>query len=181
MNNVLCRNKKWDHFSTSLNFRSKTSASSNLSSFSQIQHDEEIPIANPFPHPTIQILSNPITHVPKNGRLRSRPFGFFLAFLCTSTQQHDRNFIQWQFKAQPRNVDCYVCRAAMVRALSWLDFAETCRQNNNHEKRAGIGLNGFILLTLKEAGGSKMSHWSGECLSFLTWSCYGHKNSWLYP
>jgi len=49
--------------------RSKTSASSNLSSFSQIQHDEEIPIANPFPHPTIQILSNPITHVPKNGRL----------------------------------------------------------------------------------------------------------------
>jgi len=49
--------------------RSKTSASSNLSSFSQIQQDEEIPIANPFPHPTIQILSNPITHVPKNGRL----------------------------------------------------------------------------------------------------------------
>ena len=30
-------------------------------------------------------------------------------------------------------------------------------------------------------GGSKMTHWSGECLSFLTWSCYGHKNSWLYP
>ena len=30
-------------------------------------------------------------------------------------------------------------------------------------------------------GGSKMTHWSGERLSFLTWSCYGHKNSWLYP
>ena len=36
-------------------------------------------------------------------------------------------------------------------------------------------------LTLKEAGGSKMTLWSGECLPFLIWSCYGHKNSWLYP
>ena len=51
---------------TSEKIRSKTSTK--LSSFSDPQK-EEIPIANPFPNPTIQILANPITHVPKNGRL----------------------------------------------------------------------------------------------------------------
>ena len=30
-------------------------------------------------------------------------------------------------------------------------------------------------------GGVKMTHWLGERLSFLTWSCYGHKKSWLHP
>ena len=30
-------------------------------------------------------------------------------------------------------------------------------------------------------GGVKMTRWSGDRLPFLTGSCYGHKNSWLYP
>jgi hypothetical protein len=33
-------------------------------------------------------------------------------------------------------------------------------------------------LTLNNArrGFSKMTNWSVECILFLTWSCYGHKN-----
>ena len=39
-----------------------------------------------------------------------------------------------------------------------------------------------FLLTLNDAGrGVKMTRWSGDRLPFLTGSCYGHKNSWLYP
>ena len=34
-------------------------------------------------------------------------------------------------------------------------------------------------LTLKDAG-AKSAHWPGDCLSFLSGSYYGHKNSWLY-
>ena len=30
-------------------------------------------------------------------------------------------------------------------------------------------------------GGSKSARWSGDRLPFLTGSCYGHKNSCLYP
>ena len=32
-------------------------------------------------------------------------------------------------------------------------------------------------LTLKDTGGSKSARWSGDCLTFLSGSCYGHKNS----
>ena len=42
----------------------------------------------------------------------------------------------------------------------------------------------FITLPLKEAGegrGAKSAQWSGDYLSFLSGSCYGHKKSWLFP
>ena len=39
----------------------------------------------------------------------------------------------------------------------------------------------LVHLTLKEAGGSKMTLWVFDWLPFLTPLCYGHKNSWLHP
>ena len=39
----------------------------------------------------------------------------------------------------------------------------------------------YSLLTLKNAGGADTARSSGDRLPFLTGSCYGHKNSWLYP
>merc|ERR1712156_1185248 len=48
--------------------RKRSKSTTTLSSFSEPQN-EEIQIANPFPNPSVQILSPPITRVTLNGTL----------------------------------------------------------------------------------------------------------------